>query len=202
MTEDVEDSEVERGRKETTKYLDTHGSSDEIVENSVMESSLNTEIKNPEGDKPCEEEDTRDSSKDRVDDQIANSKRTQLSEDEQWDPDDPGRSKIEGYKKFLGFHHCISNDIEQIWCFWNQNLHATVISNEDQQITLDMGDDFGVNGVHITSVYAKCSDIERVDLWDSLANMNSQVQDALCIGGDFNVMLEASEKNRRKTVSG
>ncbi|WMV30448.1 hypothetical protein MTR67_023833 [Solanum verrucosum] len=52
----------------------------------------------------------------------------------------------------------------------------------------------GVNGVHITSVYAKYSEIERVDLWDSLANMNSQVQDAWCIGGDFNVILEASEK--------
>ncbi|XP_015167334.1 uncharacterized protein [Solanum tuberosum] len=69
-----------------------------------------------------------------------------------------------------------------------------VLSIEDQQITLYMDNGSGVNGVHITSVYAKCSEIERVDLWDSLANMNSQVQDAWCIGGDFNVILEASEK--------
>ncbi|XP_015167333.1 uncharacterized protein [Solanum tuberosum] len=89
MMEDVKDSEVERRREANTKYLDTQGSSDGIVENSVMESSLNTEIKNQKGinlvvdlnlrhdteNYHTEEEDLRDSSMDGVDDETANSKR-------------------------------------------------------------------------------------------------------------------------------
>lgn len=82
MTKDVEDSDVETIREENTKYLDTHGSSDEIGENLVMESSLNTETKNQKGinlvvdlnllhnveNYHSEEEDIRDNSKDKDDD--------------------------------------------------------------------------------------------------------------------------------------
>lgn len=41
------------------------------------------------------------------------------------------KEKIEGYRNFLGFHQCISNDNGQIWCFWTTNCQTTIITNEE-----------------------------------------------------------------------
>ncbi|XP_060202973.1 uncharacterized protein LOC132631415 [Lycium barbarum] len=102
------------------------------------------------------------------------------------------KKKIKGYKKFLGFQNCLSNEIGQIWCFWSTNFQATAISNKDQQITLHLKDGTGVGNEG--AVYAKCTALERQELWDDLTDISNQVQSGWCIGGDFNVILEPSEK--------
>ncbi|XP_059284932.1 uncharacterized protein LOC132038261 [Lycium ferocissimum] len=53
-----------------------------------------------------------------------------------------------------------------------------------------------VSGKHffITSIYAKCTAAERKDLWFSLENVYLQVDGPWCLCGDFNVILNPTEK--------
>ncbi|XP_075076585.1 uncharacterized protein LOC142163222 [Nicotiana tabacum] len=104
------------------------------------------------------------------------------------------KQKIEVYKRFLEFKHCMSNDIGQMWCFLSEYVNATVISMDDQQMTLQFESNNDDAGIFITAVYAKYTAGERKDLWESLVNIESQVDGAWCIGGDFNVILEPCEK--------
>ncbi|XP_060187015.1 uncharacterized protein LOC132616547 [Lycium barbarum] len=102
--------------------------------------------------------------------------------------------KIEGYKRFLGFQHCVSNDNGKIWCFWTVHYLATVIANDEQQITIRFNDAASNEKYYISSVYAKCSKAERKDLWESLEDINRNITDPWCIGGDFNVIVDPDEK--------
>ncbi|XP_060170592.1 uncharacterized protein LOC132601529 [Lycium barbarum] len=46
----------------------------------------------------------------------------------------------------------------------------------------------------VTMVYAKCSEVERMQLWDSLYFLASNMTSPWLIGGDFNVILNEEEK--------
>jgi len=35
--------------------------------------------------------------------------------------------KIEGYRRFLGFHHCLANNNGKIWCFWTFMDYTEII---------------------------------------------------------------------------
>ncbi|XP_060210412.1 uncharacterized protein LOC132637319 [Lycium barbarum] len=48
-------------------------------------------------------------------------------------------------------------------------------------------------GAYVTAVYAKCTALERQELWDDLTDISNQIQSGWCIGGDFNVILEPSK---------
>ncbi|XP_075076994.1 uncharacterized protein LOC142163768 [Nicotiana tabacum] len=104
------------------------------------------------------------------------------------------KEKIEGYKKFMGFHQCISNDNGKIWCFWTTNCQTTTMTNEDQQITINISEEGGGNGLFVTAVYAKCTSTERRELWHSLERVNAMVNGPWCVGGDFNSILDTDEK--------
>lgn len=47
---------------------------------------------------------------------------------------------------------------------------------------------------YITAVYARCSFIERLDLWEDLQNILEEIYVSSLVGGDFNVILDDSEK--------
>lgn len=51
----------------------------------------------------------------------------------------------------------------------------------------------------ITTVYAKCTTIERMQLWESLEQVATRIQSAWMVGGDFNVILSPNKKKRRTT---
>lgn len=104
------------------------------------------------------------------------------------------KERIEGYRKFLGFKECVSNDNGKIWCFWKNVNQATVIANEEQQISIKMDDGRTNPSVFITAVYAKCTSRERKDLWCNLEDISLAIDGPWCIGGDFNVILEPDEK--------
>lgn len=46
----------------------------------------------------------------------------------------------------------------------------------------------------VTIVYAQCSSLERLRIWDGLENIASQTSSPQLIGGDFNVIVYESEK--------
>ncbi|XP_015158568.1 uncharacterized protein [Solanum tuberosum] len=72
-------------------------------------------------------------------------------------------TKINGYKRYFGFQHCMANNNGQIWCFWNNGGHTQVIANTDQQLTLHLKDSPSDTGIFVTAVYAKCSDITEMN---------------------------------------
>lgn len=104
------------------------------------------------------------------------------------------KNKIEGYKRFLGYENCLSNDNGKIWCFWIDYCKAIVISNEEQQITICMEDSINNSRMYITRIHAKCTIAERKDLWVNLENLDQNIDAPWCIGGDFNTILAPEEK--------
>lgn len=100
------------------------------------------------------------------------------------------QSKIEGYKRFLVFQHCLSNITGKVWCFWNYLDQAVVFSSDEQPLTANGG----YNTYFITDVYAKCTTVERKELWESIEDTSRLIDGPWCIGGDFNVIKEAEEK--------
>ncbi|OIT37701.1 hypothetical protein A4A49_57385, partial [Nicotiana attenuata] len=103
-------------------------------------------------------------------------------------------NKIEGYKRYLGFQHCMTNSNGQIWCFWKGLNHTICIANTDQQLTLNMKDTPSEIGTVVMVVYAKCTPVKREDLWDSIANLHNQIRGPWCMGEDFNVIMDPDEK--------
>lgn len=103
-------------------------------------------------------------------------------------------SKIDGYRRFLGYHHCVASSNGKIWCFWNHMDHSEIIEDNEQQITLKMKQHSTDSGTFITAVYAKCTAPERRELWDSIDNLNNTLDGPWCIRGDFNVIMDPSEK--------
>lgn len=46
----------------------------------------------------------------------------------------------------------------------------------------------------VTIVYAKCDRSQRLDLWDNIISIANGVSEPWIIGGDFNLVLYASDK--------
>ncbi|XP_059295379.1 uncharacterized protein LOC132048699 [Lycium ferocissimum] len=103
-------------------------------------------------------------------------------------------NKIDAYMRYLGFQYSLNNLNGKIWFFWNSNYRTSIISNTDQQITIKMSHSVSGKHLFITTIYAKCTAAERKDLWISLENVYLQVDGPWCLGGDFNVILNPSEK--------
>ncbi|OIT21290.1 hypothetical protein A4A49_35793 [Nicotiana attenuata] len=103
-------------------------------------------------------------------------------------------NKIDKYMRFLMFKHCISNTNGQNWLMWSGNFQTSVVSVNDQQITIIMQNGVNATSMFITIVYAKCNANERKDLWCSLKDTHMLIDGPWCIGGDFNAILDPDEK--------
>ncbi|OIT38822.1 cytosolic sulfotransferase 12 [Nicotiana attenuata] len=81
-----------------------------------------------------------------------------------------------------------------------ENCKATILADEEQQVTIHLKYDMYDPEVYITAVYAKCTSVERKDLWGSLENIHSIINGPWCIGGYFNVIMDPDEKLGGKTL--
>ncbi|OIT40215.1 hypothetical protein A4A49_61829, partial [Nicotiana attenuata] len=104
------------------------------------------------------------------------------------------KDKIEGYRRFLGFNRCLSNDIGHIWCFWTGNFIENIVRADYQQVTINLKDANGGSKIYITAVYAKCTPEERMELWDSLIQLESLITGPWCIGGISMSILDPCER--------
>nr|XP_016457134.1 PREDICTED: uncharacterized protein LOC107781021 [Nicotiana tabacum] len=73
--------------------------------------------------------------------------------------------KLERYRRRIGLLQAFSNVSNKIWLSFM-----------------------------VTFVYAKCDSIERIELWDSLYNLASDMTLPWLVGGDFNVIWDEEEK--------
>lgn len=103
-------------------------------------------------------------------------------------------NKIEGYRKFLGFQYCKANINGKIWCFWSYFDQFEIIANEEQQLSINFKETAEEKGIVITTVYAKCTSVERRDHWSNFEYLNDIIDGPWCVGGVFNVIMDSDEK--------
>ncbi|KAG5606965.1 hypothetical protein H5410_028457 [Solanum commersonii] len=90
--------------------------------------------------------------------------------------------------------NAIVNCSGKIWLFWMDVWDGEIISDTIQQITIKFTHNVTKQHALITTVYARCSALERLELWEDIRWIANACFVPWVIGGDFNVVLNDSEK--------
>ncbi|XP_070017110.1 uncharacterized protein LOC142172446 [Nicotiana tabacum] len=102
--------------------------------------------------------------------------------------------KMERYRARIGLAQAVVNVSNKIWAFIDKIFEVTILYNMTQQLTLRLTHTETHVELILTLVYAKCNRIERIELWDSLYAMTSDMTAPWLVGGDFNVIWDEEEK--------
>ncbi|XP_070023012.1 uncharacterized protein [Nicotiana sylvestris] len=102
--------------------------------------------------------------------------------------------KMERYRARIGLAQVVVNVSNKIWAFIDEIFEVTILYNMTQQLTLRLTHTETHVELILTLVYAKCDRIERIELWDSLYAMASDMTVPWLVGGDFNVIWDEEEK--------
>ncbi|XP_060183209.1 uncharacterized protein LOC132613179 [Lycium barbarum] len=98
----------------------------------------------------------------------------------------------------------VGRKAEDINCLNDEEVFATVLDHVTKEP--DLSPKSHVKGTRnakkqelhknmvVTIVYAKCDEVERVNLWDFLCNISTTMSMPWLTGGDFNVILNEEEK--------
>ncbi|XP_059315426.1 uncharacterized protein LOC132066044 [Lycium ferocissimum] len=108
---------------------------------------------------------------------------------------------IEEYRRKLGYQNCKVNCSGKIWIFWTDEWLGVVISESEQQVTLQLTHSSLNQSVLVSVVYAKCARDEREELWEAMVELANQHDLPWIIGGDFNVIVSDEEKQGGLPVS-
>ncbi|XP_070032252.1 uncharacterized protein [Nicotiana tomentosiformis] len=101
---------------------------------------------------------------------------------------------IQRYRSRLNMETAFSNLNGKIWLFFDAVVEWELVTEIAQQVTVRVfHHDLGQH-ILMTFVYAKCSSVERLELWDSLYYLESDMELPWLVGGDFNVVLHEDEK--------
>ncbi|KAH0712322.1 hypothetical protein KY289_008281 [Solanum tuberosum] len=73
-------------------------------------------------------------------------------------------------------------------------LEREVMRDSYQQLTIKFRHVTCQKEVVISAVYARCTSLERLELWEDLEDIAANVDVPWIVGGDFNVILEETEK--------
>ncbi|XP_019240205.1 PREDICTED: uncharacterized protein LOC109220196 [Nicotiana attenuata] len=81
----------------------------------------------------------------------------------------------------------------QIWLFCDAVVEWELVEDTEQHVTVRvLHHDLGKH-MMMTFVYEKCSAMERLELWDHLNYLASDMKLTWLVGGDFNVILHEDE---------
>ncbi|KAK4708984.1 hypothetical protein R3W88_029909 [Solanum pinnatisectum] len=77
-----------------------------------------------------------------------------------------GPQELEQYKRKLGMDNAYCNSSYKIWLFWVDDWKGQVVRDNGQYLTVK----FSRNSfeVLITTIYARCAAIKRLELWEEL----------------------------------
>ncbi|XP_049389010.1 uncharacterized protein LOC125853369 [Solanum stenotomum] len=82
----------------------------------------------------------------------------------------------------------------KIWIFWENDWEEQDYNDTGQQLTVNFKKR-GTNDIFsVTTVYARCSALEKLELWESLEDIAGSMQKPWLVGGDFNTIRNDSEK--------
>ncbi|XP_019238868.1 PREDICTED: uncharacterized protein LOC109220945 [Nicotiana attenuata] len=102
--------------------------------------------------------------------------------------------KMDQHRRRLGFEQAVINVSNKIWVFIGERYDFEILFNMEQQLTLKLIDTDEHKEFIITLVYAKCDAIERIELWDTLYALASDMTLPWLVGGDFNVIWDEEDK--------
>ncbi|KAG5570617.1 hypothetical protein H5410_060383 [Solanum commersonii] len=100
-------------------------------------------------------------------------------------------SELDTYRRGLGFDNALVNSSGKIWIFWNNQWQGSIMGDSHQQISMKF--EMGSSVFFITAVYARCTQLERLELWEELEQFDP-LNYPWIVGGDFNVILNEEEK--------
>ncbi|XP_073062068.1 uncharacterized protein [Primulina eburnea] len=92
----------------------------------------------------------------------------------------------------LGFSGVISNLSGHIWVFFTADVRAECVFDHAQFLHIRVSASFLPTEIFCSFVYARCDYVQRRDLWASLL-LVKPVLGPWLVGGDFNVVRDASE---------
>lgn len=99
--------------------------------------------------------------------------------------------------------HAVTNSNGKIWAFIDEDLEYDTARDEDQMLTLNLKNQNTGIEVMISLVYAKCTQGERLQLWESMEDIANTINLPWMVGGDFNVICNEEEKlGGRAAVTG
>ncbi|XP_075077128.1 uncharacterized protein LOC142163876 [Nicotiana tabacum] len=88
----------------------------------------------------------------------------------------------------------MSNINGTIWLFFDAAVEWELLMDTEQQVTISLYHQDIDQHIIMTFVYAKCSSIERLELWDYLYYLATDMNFSWMVGGDFNFVLHEDEK--------
>nr|XP_016462131.1 PREDICTED: uncharacterized protein LOC107785362 [Nicotiana tabacum] len=94
----------------------------------------------------------------------------------------------------------MSNINRTIWIFIETGVEWELIMDTEQQVTIKVFHQEISRHIIMTFVNAKCSSLERLELWDYLYYLASDMDMPWLVGSDFNVILYEHEKIGRLPV--
>lgn len=97
------------------------------------------------------------------------------------------------YSRRLGCSNGVYASNGRIWVFWKHGLIGNVVHEHDQAITIRLSHPLWASAVLVTFVHGRCNRYDRRSLWDYLI-ASSEVNLPWLVAGDFNVILDQSEK--------
>nr|XP_016499173.1 PREDICTED: uncharacterized protein LOC107817811 [Nicotiana tabacum] len=101
---------------------------------------------------------------------------------------------IDRHRRRLSMETACANINGQIWFFFDAVVEWELVEDTEQQVTIRVfHHDLGQHML-MTFIYAKCSAVERLGLWDHLYYLESDMKFPWLVGGDFNVIFHEDEK--------
>ncbi|XP_075101968.1 uncharacterized protein LOC142177384 [Nicotiana tabacum] len=102
--------------------------------------------------------------------------------------------KLEKYRRKIGFAQAFGNVSNKIWAFIDEVYDVMILMDLEQQLTMKLVNMDTQKTFILTLVYAKYDAIERIELWDSMYALASDMSLPWIVRGDFNVIWDEEEK--------
>lgn len=81
----------------------------------------------------------------------------------------------------------------KIWIFWDDVWEEKGSTNSIQQLTMKLQLRQTSEVFYISTVYARCDALDRLELWKDLESLSDHSDVFWMVGGDFNVILDEAE---------
>nr|XP_018626573.1 uncharacterized protein LOC108945273 [Nicotiana tomentosiformis] len=94
----------------------------------------------------------------------------------------------------MGMETALSNINGKIWLFIDVVVEWELLIDTEQQLTIKVLHHEIGKHIIMTVVYAKCSSLERLELWDNLYYLASDMELPWVVGGYFNMILNEEER--------
>ena len=102
-------------------------------------------------------------------------------------------AEIHSIRMRLNMDHAIFSSTGDIWIFFKASISCRKVGESNQHLSLQIDSALFAVPIIFSFVHAKCTALQRVELWNSLL-ADKPTQSAWFLVGDFNVIVSEEEK--------